>query len=84
MTVHVTIAIDETTKADLDAWALVRGVELDHVLSEAVIAYVEDNHRDIAMGVAKGRAALAAGDVVDHDDAVAEFAKVRAEWLSRA
>ncbi len=83
MTVHVTIAVDEAVKADLDEWALARGMPVGDMLAEVLADYVQE-HRDLVEGVARGRAALAAGDVLDHEDAVAEFAKIRAEWLNPA
>ena len=83
MTVHVTIQIDDTAKAELDAWANARGVPLASLLADAVEIYVAET-RSLAETAARGRAAVAAGDIHDHADVVAQFAVRRKAWRRRA
>ncbi|AQR61024.1 hypothetical protein BZG35_04615 [Brevundimonas sp. LM2] len=82
MTVHVTIPLEDKAKAELDAWAEPRGVPVADVLTDAVETYLADT-RHIADARLRGQAALAAGDVHDHVDVVAEFEERRAAWRRR-
>mgnify|MGYP005828867053 CR=1 FL=1 len=79
MTVHVTVPVDETVKADLDAWAESRGVSVDTVLSQVVEAFVAER-REIEAAVAEARADLAAGRVHSHEDVVARLKGRRRDW----
>lgn len=79
MTVHVSVPIDEAAKADLEAWAAARGVALDAMLAEAVEDYVSWR-REVDAAIARGREAAEQGDLIDHDDVVAQFAERRAKW----
>ena len=83
MTAHVTIPINDAAKADLDAWAEARGVAVADILSDAVETYIVET-RSLSNTAARGRAAVASGDVHDHDDVVAEFANRREAWRSLA
>jgi predicted transcriptional regulator len=83
MTVHVTIPLEDEAKAELDAWAQARGVPVADLLTDAVGTYLAE-HRSIAAARSRGQAALAAGDVHDHADVVAEFAERRAVWQLQA
>jgi predicted transcriptional regulator len=79
MTVHVTVPVDETVKADLDAWAESRGVSVDTVLSQVVEAFVAER-REIETAVAEARADIAAGRVHSHEDVVARLKGRRRDW----
>jgi len=79
MTVHVTVPVDETVKADLDAWAESRGVSVDTVLSQVVEAFVAER-REIEAAVAEARADLAAGRVHSHEEVVARLKDRRSGW----
>ncbi len=79
MTVHVTVPVDETVKADLDAWAESRGVSVDTVLSQVVEAFVAER-REIEAAVAEARADIAAGRVHSHEEVVARLKDRRRDW----
>lgn len=79
MTVHVTVPVDETVKADLDAWAESRGVSVGTVLSQVVEAFVTER-REIEAAVAEARADLEAGRVHSHEEVVARLKGRRSDW----
>ncbi|MDP3377050.1 MAG: hypothetical protein Q8S53_01700 [Brevundimonas sp.] len=82
MTVHVTVPVDETVKADLDAWAESRGVSVGTVLSQVVEAFVAER-REIEAAVAEARADIAAGRVPSHEDVVARLQARRNDLKAR-
>ncbi|MBU2168504.1 MAG: hypothetical protein KKF88_11780 [Alphaproteobacteria bacterium] len=75
----MTVPVDETVKADLDAWAESRGVSVDTVLSQVVEAFVAER-REIEAAVAEARADIAAGRVHSHEDVVARLKGRRRDW----
>lgn len=77
MTVPVTIPVDESVKADLDAWASDRGIPVDAMLAEAVSLYVAEE-RELQAAIAEGLADIEAGRVLSHEEVVAHFATRRA------
>jgi predicted transcriptional regulator len=82
MTVHVSIAMDETVKAQLDALALTRDLSPDVVVAEAVSAMAADDARLVA-AVDVGLASLNAGRGIAHDDVVTALAQARAMRAAR-
>ena len=79
MTVHVTIEMDETVKADLDEWARNRGVPVGTVLAEAVSLYVADQ-REMQAAIEEGLASLERGEGVPHEEVVSWLRQRRQDW----
>lgn len=79
MTVLVSIALDASTKADLDEMAKARGTSPDSVVAEALAALADDDRR-LAEAVARARLSVERGDVFTHDEVAAHLRARRAEW----
>ena len=81
MTVHVTIPVDESEKAELDAWASASGVPVYAMLAEAVSLYVAEQ-REMQAAIAEAEASIAAGEGIPHEEVVARLRARRADWMT--
>lgn len=83
MTVHVSIAMDEVVKAQLDALADARRLPLDAVVAEAVTALASRNNAFLT-AVDQGLSSLAAGRGAPHEEVVARLRKRQADRARQA
>lgn len=79
MTVHVTIEMDETVKAKLDALSVSRGQASGDLLVEAAERIARE-HDVLEAAIAEAQASLDRGEGIPHEDVVARLRARRAQW----